>query len=490
MAEKKKKIMSCVSGVTAITLFVVLLFIRLDIPARMGHRDPPPATSRSLFSEDAWMEIRQKGIKIGYVHRRKENAPEGRKFSEDIFMRINTMGVVQPVTVKTSAHFNPEGQIRDFKFSIASRLFPFNVEGTVDGGKMVVRIGNEKELKMIDMPENVYFSGDLTGSAALAGLAVGKQRTFFLFDPASLSSRMVTVECMGEESLPAMGGMVPAKKLTFDFMGMRQIAWVSADGSVLREEGALGMTLQRVSKEEALAGLDGTTAPDLTEAAAIPVSTTIDNPAAIKKLILRLKDLPAGQFMLDGGRQTFMNGILTVSSENLPMRKGQKEPENLQSFLEPTHFIQSDSPEIIKQAYEIVDKEDSDQRKAEKLVFWVYKNIAKKPVISVPDALQILKNRMGDCNEHAVLLAALARAAGLPARIETGLVYVRGSFFFHAWNVLYVDKMGGWITADAALGQMPADVAHLRFARGALENQTDLAGLIGKLKIDVVRMEK
>lgn len=490
MADRKSKFISRVSGVTAIALFAVLLFIRLDIPGKMSHRDPSPATSSSLASEDVWMEIRQKGIKIGYVHRQKENAPEGRKFFEDIFMRINTMGVVQPVTVKTSAHFNPDGGIRDFTFSIASRLFPFNVEGTVDGGKMVVRIGDERELKMIDIPENVYFSGDLTGSAALAGFAAGEQRMFSLFDPASLSSRAVTVECIGEESLSAMGKTVSAKKLTFDFMGMRQVAWVSADGSVLREEGSLGMTLQRVSKEEALVGLDGTTAPDLTEAAAIPVSATIDNPTTIKKLLLRLNDLPAGHFMLDGGRQTFRKGILTIRSENLPGREGREEPGNLQSFLEPTHFIQSDSPEIIKQAYEIVDKEDSGQRKAEKLVAWVYKNIAKKPVISVPDALQTLKNRTGDCNEHAVLLAALARAAGLPAQIETGLVYMRGRFFFHAWNVLYLDKPGGWFTADAALGQMPADVTHLRFARGALENQADLAGLIGRLKIDIVRVDK
>jgi transglutaminase-like putative cysteine protease len=159
-------------------------------------------------------------------------------------------------------------------------------------------------------------------------------------------------------------------------------------------------------------------------------------------------------------------------------------------YLKPEPFIQSNIPEIQRKASEIVGKEDDDQRKAEKLVAWVYKNIAKKPVISVPDALQTLKNREGDCNEHAVLLAALARAAGLPAQIETGLVYMRGSFFFHAWNVLYIDTLGGWVTADAALGQMPADVTHLRFARGALENQADLVGLIGRLKIDIVRMEK
>ena len=53
--------------------------------------------------------------------------------------------------------------------------------------------------------------------------------------------------------------------------------------------------------------------------------------------------------------------------------------------------------------------------KAGKLVDWVHKNLEKRPVLSVPNALETLENRIGDCNEHAVLLAAFARAAGIPA---------------------------------------------------------------------------
>ena len=65
----------------------------------------------------------------------------------------------------------------------------------------------------------------------------------------------------------------------------------------------------------------------------------------------------------------------------------------------------------------------------------MYQNIQKRPVLSVPNALETLRNRVGDCNEHAVLLAALARAAGIPAQVEAGLVYQKGRFYYHAWNV-------------------------------------------------------
>ena len=65
-------------------------------------------------------------------------------------------------------------------------------------------------------------------------------------------------------------------------MGMKQIAWVDPDGSVLREEGMLGIALERVTREEALAGLEGAVSADLTEIASIPSSKTIENAAALK----------------------------------------------------------------------------------------------------------------------------------------------------------------------------------------------------------------
>src|SRR4030042_5205723 len=104
-------------------------------------------------------------------------------------------------------------------------------------------------------------------------------------------------------------------------------------------------------------------------------------------------------------------------------------------------------------------------------------NIEKKPVISIPDALSVLENRSGDCNEHAILFAALARAAGIPARVEAGLVYLKGRFYYHAWNLAYV---GRWITVAALFNEIPADVTHIRLVNDAERNQLDLLPVIGR----------
>jgi hypothetical protein len=79
-------------------------------------------------------------------------------------------------------------------------------------------------------------------------------------------------------------------------------------------------------------------------------------------------------------------------------------------------------------------------------------------------------------------MPALGWAAGIPALIETGLAYLNGRFYYHAWNTFY---LGRWVTADAVFGQIPADVTHIRFASGA-QKQIDLMGLIGNLELTIV----
>ena len=153
-------------------------------------------------------------------------------------------------------------------------------------------------------------------------------------------------------------------------------------------------------------------------------------------------------------------------------------------FLRPGPFIQSDDEKIRALAQKIVADQSAAVNKARRLVDWVYRNIDKRPVLSLPDALSTLQNRVGDCNEHAVLLAALARAAGIPCRIEAGLVYLKGRFYYHAWNLVYV---GRWITVDAVYNQVPADVSHIRLVTGSGSRQLDLMGVIGKLQLKVIK---
>jgi hypothetical protein len=484
------------AGGAAILLFCVLLVFRLGIPGKLlsgGGEAVTPDQARVPVGE-AWMNITQGGRKIGYAQRSYAKAEDGFRFSENIFMRINTMGIVQPLTVRTAAELKPDRTLSSFQFDLGSNLFKFTARGAVAGKKLTVRIGGpgEEKISVIALSDQPYLGGGILESVGASGLRTGEGRTFPVFDPASLGQRPVHVTLLGEETLTIMGKSRQARKLSVDFMGMKQIAWLDPEGSVLREEGILGIALERVTREEALAGLEGAVSADLTEIAAIPSSKPIEDAAALKILKIRLEGIPEGSFSLDGGRQGYRNGVVTIRRESPtdPSALAGAVAGELAVLLKPTTFIQSDHPNIRRKAAEIIAPGDMPDVKARKIVAWVYKNLEKRPVLSVPNALETLENRIGDCNEHAVLLAALARAAGLPAEVEAGVVYMRGRFFYHAWNVLYLEGRGGWVTADAVLGQMPADVTHIRFVRGEADRQLDLVGLIGRLRLDILEMER
>ncbi|MBW1895956.1 MAG: transglutaminase domain-containing protein, partial [Deltaproteobacteria bacterium] len=109
--------------------------------------------------------------------------------------------------------------------------------------------------------------------------------------------------------------------------------------------------------------------------------------------------------------------------------------------------------------------------------------IEKRGTVSVPNALDTLKMKAGDCNEHAVLFAALARAAGIAAKVSVGLVYTRDRFYYHAWNEVFLRH---WVAVDALMGQMPADVTHIKFVEGDLSRQAEIVRVIGQVKIKVL----
>ena len=108
--------------------------------------------------------------------------------------------------------------------------------------------------------------------------------------------------------------------------------------------------------------------------------------------------------------------------------------------------------------------------------------------MSLPSAREVLRTKVGDCNEHTALYVAMARAAGIPARIAVGLVYIHGAFYYHAWPEVYVDN-GLWLPVDPTLNQFPADTTHLRLTRGGLDKQAAILPLMGRLKIDVLDVD-
>jgi transglutaminase-like putative cysteine protease len=192
--------------------------------------------------------------------------------------------------------------------------------------------------------------------------------------------------------------------------------------------------------------------------------------------------------VLNSGRQRLADGALEIRKEKLPasvpsLRGRPGEPQQGKEFLEPEFNIESRDKEILEAARRIAGSDQEPVAVARKMLQWVYRNVEKKPVLSLPSALEVLRAKAGDCNEHATLLTALLRAAEIPARLSIGLVHTRDKFYYHAWTEAF---LGEWISMDATLNQMPADASHIKLVEGNLDKQGELAGWIGEIKLQIL----
>ena len=480
-------------GSLFILLFAFLLILRLGIleEGEAEHKGGHIFTSQIKTDQETWMNIFQQGKKMGYAHRQFYKTVEGYRIVESVFMQINIMGMLQDIRFKTEGNFHPDLTLSSFDFELQSSLFRFKARGVLQDKILTLftyQLGSEQKIDLPLEKESTLSLG-LLKALNHEDLKPGDSRTFHVFDPATMTQRPVKVVVLTEETIPIMGHQKKAKKVSVHFMGVPQFAWIGEDGTVLKEEGSLGIGLEQVTKDEALNKMTLSQGEDLIEVVSLPANKILPHVSRLQELKIKIDGIENGESFLNGGRQSLKNKILTIRKEsvsNLPSSiKGEMVFEDGKTYLESTLFIQSDHPEIQAKAREMVSTDDPALVKAKRLVTWVNKNIQKRPVLSVPNALETLHHRVGDCNEHAVLLAALARASGIPAQVEAGLVYQKGRFYYHAWNVLY---LGAWITTDAVMDQLPSDVTHIRFVRGT-ERQIDLVQMIGRVRIEILSHE-
>lgn len=135
----------------------------------------------------------------------------------------------------------------------------------------------------------------------------------------------------------------------------------------------------------------------------------------------------------------------------------------------PSPWVQSDSPRIADFAKSIVGDAKTDLQRMRKLRAFLSDYINQKGLdVGYASALETLDSRRGDCTEHAVLLTALARSLGIPARMVTGIAYVERMggasrvFVPHAWTQAYID--GRWISFDSA--ERRFDSTHIALGTG------------------------
>lgn len=443
-----------------------------------------------------WKGIYYRGEKVGFSVGQTLPRDDGYELQEDGQLQLNLMGATTAARLRTRAEVDREFQLRSFRFSLDPGTGPIEVEGRVDGTTLHYSVTSPSGSREHTLPleEPPQLSLNLPRKLAAAGLEEGRRHTVSVFDPATLRNAPMQVVIGARELVRRAGRPIPAFRVETTFSGVTSTSWVTETGEVVREESPMGLIVVRESRERATEmAVAGEVRTDMLEAAAVvPRSERrIEDPRAVKRLRLRLSGVELDSPDLDGGAQRREGDVIELRDPR-DLEPGPPEAD-LEPFLAPEALIESDAPEILAEVERALTGEAGTARKrAERLVRYVAARLEKKPTVSLPSALEVLRSGVGDCNEHTALYVAMARAAGLPARIAVGLVYLHGAFYYHAWPEVWLEEADGrgvWLPVDPTLNQFPADATHLRLARGALAKQAEILGYLGRLEIEVTEME-
>ena len=252
------------------------------------------------------------------------------------------------------------------------------------------------------------------------------------------------------------------------------------------------MTVRESARGAPVMSVGWGTQTDLLEASAVvpKMKQRIAEPRDVRRLRLKLEGATLSGADVQGVGQTVQADVVELRDPQ-ELGPGPADPD-ARNYVAAEPFLESDDPAVVKEAQAAVRGVDGPRAKAERLTRHVNAMLEKKPTVSLPSAREVLRTRIGDCNEHTALYVAMARAIGIPARIAVGLTFVRGAFYYHAWPEVYLDAgaaRGYWLPVDPTLNQFPADATHLRLARGGLDRQAAILPLIGRMKIEVIDLE-
>lgn len=485
--------------------------------------DDPP---KGIFADD-WYAIMLNERKSGHMHSTMERIKEGtldvirsRTYME---MAAGREGATIKVSVTQESRESLAGVPLGFKHTMKLGMIPTETSGTIRDGKVIVttsQFGQQGQTATYRLPEGAKMSWAMYKEELKHGLKPGTKYQVSMYEPSMALNRLTpaTVEVLGREKIDLFGRKVDAirtkqtmtiKALLGQDMEMETVTWVDEDGTPLRiQMSMMNIPIEMVACPKSIATAKDDPG-DLMENALVPVKGRIDHNAGRITYRITTKDGKGklGNLPQTGLQSVRMAGpgeaIVTVTRFSAKTHKPERvtlSPKQRETFLAAAPLVNYKDPEVAKLAREAAGDEKDPRKLADKLRKFVGDYITEKNLsVGFASASEVARSREGDCTEHAVLLAALGRAAGIPTRVATGLVYAdsfggqQRTFVGHMWTQFYLDNQ--WVDVDAALRQTDVDATHIALDVNAA-GDTGLADLVGSLwltmgnlRIEVVQPE-
>ncbi|MFH1761030.1 MAG: transglutaminase-like domain-containing protein, partial [bacterium] len=372
-------------------------------------------------------------------------------------------------------------------------------QGTVKGDTIYIKhsMGGMQSEKKISLKQEIYLSSFTDKVLFKKGLFPGARYDFRIIDEMTGQVQNTSAEIKRKTNLIHHGKQQDIYVVNLTTGGIEAQYWIREDGTLVRSllQGGQMMTVA-CTEEQARKEI---TYPDLVTLFKVPVKgLPINNRHELKSVKVKFIAPEGGAELWPNSRQKpAENNSWIFHAGSLKGASGIKPPvydDSLKSYLSPTTYIQSNDDRIIKKAAELVGNQKSLPVVVKNLNTWVHGWLKNKDYgMGFGSALDAMEKQRGDCTEHAMLFAALCKAAGIPTRIAVGLVASSSaSFDYHMWAQVF---LGEWMDVDPGLNQFPIDATHIMFFAGNM-NEANLFPIsqlmfkiLGKVEIEVMDVE-
>lgn len=268
------------------------------------------------------------------------------------------------------------------------------------------------------------------------------------------------------------------------------------------------MVAKRCDEASARRALTGA-AIDVIGVSVVQLATPCDRIARLKHARMQVKSKDGSVVALpsDGAQRMEVGEGAGVTVDVEVGRTSKATTEQLADsrYSQPSILVDSGDPSVVELGSKAISAAglngaSSPAARAEAMRVFVNRYIVHKDMATAfAGASAVVKSRAGDCSEHAVLLAALLRAQGVPSRLCSGLVYApefggkRGVFAWHMWTQALIDS--AWVDLDATDASRPFHPGHILIATSAQDDAQvdgDFAGLlttIGNITIEIIDVD-
>lgn len=491
-------------------------------PAAADANPSPPKT----VSDEQWMACYIQQRQVGYMHLVTEavmvDGQPRRRYRYQDSLTMQRFDNTTAVSTRLETLETTGGSLLSFRSEVMAGPSAMVTQGEQRDGQMRLSVQTQgrKEQHAIAWQED--WGGFFADQQTLLDkpLKPGQSRRLKALLPVVHQLGDIQLKAIGYEATPLLEGSRQLLRIEVTTeLGptrLRAIVWTDERGQVWKSQDLqVNLVAYRTSREEAMRPTSGG-GFDLGSDTIVRVDRPLPQPRLTTEAVYRARlgdaeaaeaadpadDAIARLFVQDAAQSVKLLGAQAAEITVRAIRPTQ--PEKLaeaatgpgEAERSPGSLIQSDDPLIREMASAAAGDDADPWSVACRLERFVKSTVQLKNYsTAMATAAEVARSREGDCTEHAMLLAALCRARGIPARVALGLVYYPPAqgFAYHMWTEVWIEDR--WIGLDATLGDGGIGADHLKLIVSALQGAHAYADLlpivhaIGHLKLEVLQVK-